>query len=125
MSKDIQIKTQEYLKILSSYLPYKLQTNYGELIGIRNWVGWCGVFKDNTIGVNIPLLQIKPILKPFEEYKNIEEILDEITDLERFHLEDNPNYLEYISFSAVEKMFENHIDVFGLLPLNLAIKNEN
>ena len=48
---------------LIPYLPFGLKTNYGELIGIRNWIGWCGTFKSENGENNIPIKCIKPIFR--------------------------------------------------------------
>lgn len=55
------------LEHLAPYLEHKLQTNYGELIGIRNWVGWCGTFKAKYGENNIPISAIKPHLRSLSD----------------------------------------------------------
>ena len=67
------------------------------------------------------LVDIKPILKPFYHYADILEITDEMNDCEIQMVEDNPDLIKRLPYNVVEKMFKNHIDVFGLINFGLAV----
>jgi hypothetical protein len=74
---------------------------------------------------NLPyvLNHCKPILRPFSDYAEILEITDEINDYEIQMLEDNPDLIKRLPlpYGVFEKMFKNHIDVFGLINFGLAV----
>ena len=63
----------------------------------------------------------KPILKPFSDYAEILEITDEMNDYEIQMIEDSPDLIKRLPFDVIEKMFKNHIDVFGLINFGLAV----
>jgi len=52
------------LKHIAPYLAHGLKTTEGYLIGLTNWIGWCGVFKDDTGEKHVPLSGFKPLLLP-------------------------------------------------------------
>lgn len=55
------------LKEIAPYLAYGLNTNEGVLVGLTNWVGWCGVFKDTQGERHVPISAIKPIFRPLSD----------------------------------------------------------
>ena len=63
----------------------------------------------------------KPVLKPFSDYAEILEIADEMNDYEIQMIEDSPDLIKRLPFDVIEKMFKNHIDVFGLINFGLAV----
>ena len=68
---------------------------------------------------------IKPILKPFYDYADVLEITDEMNDYEIQMIEDNPDLIKRLPYDVIEKMFKNHIDVFGLINFGLAVSTHD
>lgn len=62
---------------------------------------------------------VKPILRPLSDYKKFEDILDEMSDFDHISIEECR--MDLLPYSVILKMFENHIDVFYLIPDGLAI----
>jgi len=55
------------LKHIVPHLPYNVDTNHGRLIGVRDWVEWSGVFKNKYGETNIPIKNVKLILRPLSD----------------------------------------------------------
>jgi len=110
------------LRHIAPYLPYKLRfftdcEEYRmELDGLYVW----GDAFNEQYG-DIPLHNIRPILRPLEDYKLFEDITDMMIRREFGLLEDYPDLVLRLSYTTIEKMLEHHIDVFSLIPQNLAI----
>jgi len=76
------------LKHIAPYLPYGLKTNEGKLIGLTNWIGWCGTFKDNTGETRVPLSAVKPLLLPLSALTEpLEDGTVPIVELAKIHLD--------------------------------------
>lgn len=136
------------LKHLAPYLPYRLKIQVewllelNDLILIQTDGVNCDLY-DNTVNskFHTALKYIKPILRPLEDLffnLNIEnesqkpfEYLEDFADTEsermfldvieyketKFILEK----IQYAPFSFIQKLFEWHFDVFGLINKGLAI----
>jgi hypothetical protein len=128
------------LEYLLPYLPHELV-----VVGTAE-------FKDESTGVKIPIelkkillgfdgdnfilsgrfncVDIKPLLHPLNSFTKFEEVLDEMSDWEiqnlseklEFGVEPIDGYCGKINYKAVQTMFKNHLDVFNLIPKNLAIE---
>ena len=116
------------LKHLAGYLPYGLVTNYGKLIGIRNWVGWCGTFKTDFGENNIPISVIKPILRPLSDLTKEIEVNGEkfvpqkkLTHLDLEWLINSNDLILKTNYEDVLKLLEWHFDIHGLIEQGLAI----
>jgi len=77
-------------------------------------IGWTG-------HNNVSEMQVKLILKPFEDYSKILEITDEMNDYEIQMIEDNPDMIKRLGYDVIEKMLKHHIDIFGLINKRLAV----
>jgi len=113
------------LKHLSSYLPYKTQikTRY-EIMTMVYTNEYYGKLKDenpNPVALSVVFENhYQMILKPFQDYSEINEITDEMNDYEIQMIEDNPSLIERLPFDVIEKMLKNHIDIFGLINFGIA-----
>jgi hypothetical protein len=110
------------------YLPYSVKIAYdyfgdtqeiATLIGVEDRNGETRL-QINTGGSAL-LKYCKLVLKPFSDYTEILEITDEMNDYEIQMIEDNPDLIKRLPYDVVEKMFKNHIDVFGLINFGLAV----
>ena len=123
---------------LAPYLPYKLkvQFDFKRIDGITEkrkavvneidliW-GRCNL-NNGSISYNLEYFtDIKPILKPFYDYADVLEITDEMNDYEIQMIEDNPDLIKRLPYDVIEKMFKNHIDVFGLINFGLAVSTHD
>jgi hypothetical protein len=131
------------IKHLAPYLPYglKIECHSEKEINIEgNFISKMVELSKNAVTDNFGMnwtLEIKPILRPLSDLtKEIEVNGERFVPLERlFEVESSIdrhlNYLEieqqskigmkYISFGIVQKLFEWHFDVFGLIEKELAI----
>lgn len=134
------MKTLE-LKHLAPYLPYGLNCKFNnseikELIGIRNYVGWSGVFREKYGENNIPLISIKPILRQLSDLtKEIEHNGEKFVPIEwieerYFTLDlhkqcesiiDDERWINQCDYMLINHLFEWHFDVFGLIERGIAI----
>jgi hypothetical protein len=108
---------------LSPYLPYGLNTKY-RLSDVINVCSEKDEIRNKELNGNtfdFVLRYCKLILKPFDDYSKILDITDEMTGYEIQMIEDNPDMIKRLSYEVLLKMFENHIDVFGLINYGLAI----
>ena len=130
------------IKHLSPYLPYQLNCivdgKIEKLVGIKLHELYYHRSYGNTFG-QIELC--KPILRPLDLTKEIEVNGDKFVPQNEFFILygsdvpkigknlwkeifiDNIKYssIDSISYGVVEKLFEWHFDVFGLIPAGLAI----
>jgi hypothetical protein len=135
------------LKNLAPYLPYQLKFLYHGNIYKMRWINRFGdidydsqndfidAFPPNIFNKELDL--VKLILRPLSDLtREIEVNGDKFVPIERlFEVESSMdrhfNYLEieqqskigmkYISYGIVQKLFEWHFDVFGLIENDLAI----
>ena len=116
------------LKDLAPYLPYGLDCyftrNVKEENRIQKLISVLNIKENPCANLIHPLHQVKPILRPLSDYEKINEILDEMSDYQIQMIDENPDLLKRLSYDVMEKMFKNHIDVFGLIEKGLAI-NKN
>jgi hypothetical protein len=123
------------IKHLAPYLPYRLKMNYGvhnpELIGIYGDYTIYLKYNDGRIK-DQDISNYKPILYPLEYLtKEIEVNREKFVPSEKIavHLFEydflamviNRKNTKGIPFWVVQKLFEWHFDVFGLIPAGLAI----
>ena len=108
---------------LAPYLPYGLQTKFrlSDVISVSTEKDEIRDKELNENSFEFVLKYCKLILKPFDDYAEILDITDEMTDYEIQMIEDNPDMIKRLSYEVLLKMFENHIDVFGLIKNGLAI----
>jgi len=97
------------LEHLAPYFPYGLK------------IYKSAVSQLNEFNLPYVLNHCKPILRPFSDYTEILEITDEMNDYEIQMIEDNPDLIKRLPYDVIEKMFKNHIDVFGLINFGLAV----
>jgi len=115
------------LKHIVGYLPYELMTNEGSLRGLRNYVGWCGVFKSYAGESNVPISAIKPHLRPLSDLtKEIthngetfvpSEYLNRYSHI--YHLPDdwdsvifiNEHNVKSVPLATIEKLYEWHFAI--------------
>lgn len=140
------------LEHLSAYLPYELKIMLGdgrkmEVIGIRNWIGWCVTYKADYGEVNIGIKAAKPILRPiFDLTKEIEHNGDKFVPMEKItekfggrpikydgncfytpiqksmvRVKEDVVPLHFSQYDAFQCLFEWHFDVFGLIDKGLAV----
>jgi len=123
------------LRYIAPYLPYGLKCEqYGEAIGLRDWLGWGMEFKDKTGCVIVPLCAVKPILRPLsaltaEELKEINHCRHDEFHIAHmyggevvFDCENGDAYgATELPYDVVEKLLEWHYDIFNLIGRNLAI----
>lgn len=125
----MNLTEQQKLEILCAYLPHGVECMNEDdkiiLIGIRSWIGWCGVHKfehgDNNISIN----HIKPILRH----------PDDMTEEELRYLANNwgsefgrsilsnetPMYLVHAQ-ECLRYLHSIHIDTFGAIESGFAIR---
>ena len=124
------------LRHLAPYLPYQLKCTDGELIGIRNHIGWMGVFKSKNGEDNIPIASVIPILRPLSDLykKEFEYLIEEINlEIEACGLEINEVYtfllknsIDHVAVSyeeltnILEMLYKNHFDLKMLIHVGLA-----
>lgn len=132
------------LKHLAPYLPYGLQifdTSQEECIFCLNeWLfrekQFVKPFFKNHLEQFLNDDSLKPILRPLSDLtKEIEVNGEKIVPFKWFNfinsdidfetqiiaLSNNLKWLDSTYYGIIEKLFEWHFDVFGLIPLNLAI----
>ncbi len=73
-----------------------------------------------------PIAEIKPILRPIQEYKDFSEIMDNFAEYYRDQFitsfgMGSLNRFDHLSYKMAELMFKHHIDLFDLIKNNLAI----
>jgi hypothetical protein len=121
------------LKHLAPYLPYGLKIDTSKLENGYSIMTMCdkGGLSNIEIGdVMDEYPYTKPILRPLsdltkeievngEKFVPIEEIKESQHHL--FFREDIENPLEGVQYSEIQKLFEWHFDVFGLIEAGLAI----
>lgn len=127
------------LKPLAPYLPYGLnyKGEYGGISTLRK-LEYCRSYnKENDcftdeFGVDGYLIQyIKPVLRPISDLTKEIEVNGEIFDMANwlmkyghnsalYHLS-KPYGYEKVTYEVMEKLFEWHFDVFGLIEKGLAI----
>lgn len=120
------------LKHLAPYLPYNLQCKWNKskpftLVGLQNgnesvnnelWT-----WKDGSKYLTVYLYECKPILRPMEDIKYYVEFLNKYNvdfDKKEGCLVKRKND-NYTRLNELDFLFENHFDVFGLIPKGLAI----
>lgn len=110
---------------LAPYLTYGLKIEHPTFkIGVRKIselknLGQTNIEISHRMFVQIS--ECKPVLNPFSDYSEIQEITDEMNDYEIMMVEDNPDLIKRLPYDVIEKMFKNHIDIFGLINFGLAI----
>lgn len=127
------------LKHLAPYLPFKLRVLHGDRSKLMNtgqvssvhWIGIGSVIKwqDSKAGC-------KPIFRPLsdltkeievngEKFVPVDYWDDELRGNDYFHELENMtehDYFDgYLPYHVIEKLFEWHFDVFGLIKQDLAI----
>lgn len=118
------------LKHLAPYLPYRLNTRYflSDVIVLNE--GQPEDTRDKLLtsdNVKFVLSYCKPILRPLSDYEDLNgkamiELNCDLTD--QFDIQElaaQTQSLNMTTYGAMEIMFENHIDVFGLITGGLAI----
>lgn len=129
------------LKHLAPYLPYELKIRCGE---ISRPILTCAYTNEFEIAIKEVFINsaYKPILRPLSDLtKEIEVNGKKFVPIEFFKQEYTDHRVKFESpdciileddysleqnvlgapFAIIEKLFEWHFDVFGLIPLNLAI----
>jgi hypothetical protein len=119
------------LKHLAGYLPYGLKCTDGELIGIRNHIGWMGEFKFEYGSKHIPVQSIKPILRPLSDLtKEIEVNGEKFVPVEKLGFPNTKKVEDsflhvigslHVPYSEMQKLIEWHFDIHNLINNNLAI----
>lgn len=126
------------LKHVACYLPYglKIQTQDKNGILIKTVDGIYEQYKDGSFMLywqeNYGTIQasgnIKLILRPLSDLKNNFESIDLYTDLCSTYngvvindIIDNKRDTSFISYYYIERLLQNHFDIFGLIEKNLAI----
>ena len=122
------------LKHIAPYLPYSVLVTESNVY----YGGFYLVGKKHALPHEISIGQMlmkkyseyKMILRPLDEIKNFEEIMDEfsVNSLEAFenHFLDNVlgkslNCFDVVNYTIVELCFKYHLDIFGLIKKGLAI----
>lgn len=113
------------LKELSPYLPYGLKI-YCKYSNMKHFAIW--ELSVKNIDMVVTYDSRKPILYPLSEYTTYPEIMMEFSEyseqefINSFLLEISPkNRFDHISYRIAQKMFECHLDLFGLIDKGLAI----
>lgn len=99
------------LREIAPYLPYGLKMKYC----LEKGSVWELCIKNFNAITDFD----KPILHPLSDYLKFEDVLDEMSIVNHADIENG--FVNLLPYSAMEKMFENHIDVFGLINKDLAI----
>lgn len=77
------------------------------------------------------LEDIKPVLVPLEKFDQFDDLMDEMSILDRWFFKDNLlskslprpiSWKDKISMTMLDLIVKHHIDIFGLIDNNLAIK---
>ena len=120
------METKLELKHLAPYLPYNLGIKFKlddlEKIDVMAQLNEFNVLAGNSLDC-IQIDEFKPILRPFDEFRDIKEITDEMTDWEIEIAGCEDCILGHINYKAVNLMFKHHIDVFGLIGEGAIDKN--
>lgn len=117
------------LKHLAPYLPFGLKVIMeGKVCNI----GWLStknicVVRPNSIGelkkINWKYanLNIKPILRPIEDFEKFDDVLNVLPSNCFFYLKESGiKWIETFPYEVVQVFLENHFDIFGLIDKGLA-----
>lgn len=108
---------------VNQILPY-IGHNVGALIeGIVCEIEGIDFYNEGTIiaeRINYDIDSIKLGLIPLNHFHLFDDVLDEMSQCEIEMIEDNPDLVLRINYFAIQKMFEHHLDVFGLIQQGLA-----
>ncbi len=133
------------LKNISPYLPYGLKVKLSdgeikEVVGLRDWIGWCIVYKSQYGEVNTPIRAIKPVLRSLSDLTkeiehNGEKFVPEVLlndNCKEHCLPEDWNAVLFIqkenilsvNYVVIQKLLEWHFDIFDLRSKNLCIYHE-
>ena len=120
------------LKDLCTRLPYGLKYNYGGYYGCDYTMNRVNC---NAVDCAFPIENVKPYLFPLssmtsEQLFEVQEILGkneiEIGDGFLHIIDSDRNTITYLEILALlEWFYKNHFDVYGLIPMGLAIDATN
>ena len=120
------------LKDLCARLPYGLKYNYGGYDGCDYTMNRVDC---NAVDCAFPIENVKPYLFPlsnmtYEQLFEVQEILGkneiEIEDGFLHIVDSDRNVITYLEILALlEWFYKNHFDIYGLIPMGLAIDATN
>ena len=121
-----------FLKDLCARLPYGLKYNYGGYDGCDYTMNRVDC---NAVDCAFPIENVKPYLFPlsnmtYEQLFEVQEILGkneiEIEDGFLHIVDSDRNVITYLEILALlEWFYKNHFDIYGLIPMGLAIDATN
>jgi hypothetical protein len=141
------MEIQELLYKVTPYLPYGLKCLHNgqpkEIMGIRNYLGWCYVVNDDTGETNTPISACKAVLKPqsdllpWDDGELNDYVLIRLVENTDGHCDaydewrdsyfDNPTHERLLQapYEVFIEMIKQHYDVYNLIPRGLAIDINN
>lgn len=119
---------KELKNVIHYYLPHELRMGYnnGAVISQTR-----KLTVDNLGNYLSPISQAKPILRHLDFTKEIEHNGEKFVPMLKLHNQTQKNIISGITYSSIidfmpfmdiQKLFEWHFDVFGLIESNQAIK---
>ena len=111
-----------FLSNLAGYLPYGLKFK------CDNPTNFAGIKLLNEVDYDYPIDKFRPILIPLSRFKDINSEfmsnlnLDVLSQIALSEFANQRVTLDLLPFGLVQECYRNHIDIFNLIPHNLAVE---